>query len=342
MYAVPGEKLPEVWKRLNEYGSLYVPASVNGPVGGGEVVFKEWEKGTAVCLDYINTVLPASSLFLPCPASELYLNYRNSGYSPPLGETAGGGEENKKRFVFGVRPCDVKALQLLDPVFEGEAEGNYYLELRKNTTVISLVCKKMGSECFCGSWQINPCKAPGADLEAVFMEEKLYLRVLSEKGEMLVSCLMDLLQVVEYPRLELVEAPGDLRTGVISEKLESKFEDPVWEKWHIRCTNCRRCTAVCPTCYCFSLGSGGVGEKGLYDCCRDTGQEEYLTGEEVLKDSQVAAKERLRNRYLHKLCYHPLAYGKPACTGCGRCFRQCPVKPDMERSVQFFGYDFEV
>jgi len=36
-------------------------------------------------------------------------------------------------------------------------------------------------------------------------------------------------------------------------------------------------------------------------------------------------RERVRQRFLHKLSYFPMKNGLIACVGCGRCAIQCPV-----------------
>ena len=40
-------------------------------------------------------------------------------------------------------------------------------------------------------------------------------------------------------------------------------------------------------------------------------------------------KERVRNRFLHKLRYFPERYNMLLCTGCGRCVVKCPVNLDI-------------
>ena len=40
-------------------------------------------------------------------------------------------------------------------------------------------------------------------------------------------------------------------------------------------------------------------------------------------------KERLRNRYLHKLAYYNERHGQSLCVGCGRCLEKCPANLDI-------------
>jgi ferredoxin len=40
---------------------------------------------------------------------------------------------------------------------------------------------------------------------------------------------------------------------------------------------------------------------------------------------------RVRQKVYHKYEFYPMNYSVIACTGCGRCIRQCPVNWDITR-----------
>ena len=48
-------------------------------------------------------------------------------------------------------------------------------------------------------------------------------------------------------------------------------------------------------------------------------------------------KERVRNRFMHKLCFFEERYGKTLCVGCGRCVECCPVALDITRLIDDIG-----
>ena len=48
-------------------------------------------------------------------------------------------------------------------------------------------------------------------------------------------------------------------------------------------------------------------------------------------------KERVRNRFMHKLNYFEERYGKTLCVGCGRCVEKCPVALDITRLIDEIG-----
>ena len=45
-------------------------------------------------------------------------------------------------------------------------------------------------------------------------------------------------------------------------------------------------------------------------------------------------KERLRNRYMHKLSYFNERYGETLCVGCGRCIDNCPAHLDISEFIE--------
>jgi formate hydrogenlyase subunit 6/NADH:ubiquinone oxidoreductase subunit I len=46
-------------------------------------------------------------------------------------------------------------------------------------------------------------------------------------------------------------------------------------------------------------------------------------------DPRPSKKERVRNRYMHKLSYFNERYGMTLCVGCGRCVCACPASMDI-------------
>lgn len=40
-------------------------------------------------------------------------------------------------------------------------------------------------------------------------------------------------------------------------------------------------------------------------------------------------RARVRQRFMHKLCFFEERYGSPLCVGCGRCLIDCPATMDI-------------
>jgi len=46
---------------------------------------------------------------------------------------------------------------------------------------------------------------------------------------------------------------------------------------------------------------------------------------------------RVRQRFMHKLCFFEDRYGKSLCVGCGRCIEKCPVALDITCLIDEIG-----
>jgi sulfhydrogenase subunit beta (sulfur reductase) len=100
---------------------------------------------------------------------------------------------------------------------------------------------------------------------------------------------------------------------------------PVWKEIAERCYSCGSCNTTCPTCFCFDMVDdidpemkGGVRYR-TWDSCQ-------------LLDFAVVAGghnfrgerwQRVKHRWQRKFLYLYRQFGRPYCTGCGRCSRAC-------------------
>ena len=118
-------------------------------------------------------------------------------------------------------------------------------------------------------------------------------------------------------------------TQDLSTKLKGMFEHPIWDEVSKPCMGCGTCTYVCPTCYCFDIGSDNHGAEGTkfrcWDSCMFSDYARMAGGH----DPRPSKKERVRNRYMHKLSYFNERYGTTLCVGCGRCVSKCPSGMDI-------------
>ena len=100
-----------------------------------------------------------------------------------------------------------------------------------------------------------------------------------------------------------------------------------------KCLACGACTYLCPTCHCFNITDEQGTTRGervrSWDSCMFT----HFTLEASGHNPRSLKSQRLKNRVGHKFIWYPEAHGEPACTGCGRCIRHCPVSVDISRIV---------
>ena len=105
--------------------------------------------------------------------------------------------------------------------------------------------------------------------------------------------------------------------------------DELWDAMSIKCLNCGTCTFVCPTCYCFDIDQENRNKEGVRFRCWDSCMFSEYTEMAGGHNPRPEKKDRVRNRFMHKLNYFEDRYGKMLCVGCGRCVEKCPVSLDI-------------
>jgi ferredoxin len=286
-----------------------------------QILYKPVAGSSEIAFGFTKTDLSAKEHFLPSTHLLLSIEKGEDGIKvkePP---------EVREQVLFGVRPCDAKALRALDALFvEEEPVDPYYAERRDKTTLIGLACREMGTECFCTSLGLSPDDASDVDLMLTEVDGGYAVQVVTEKGQALLGDLA--LEEVEGmpPKPVVHEGPP-----VVDAKSWPKhFEHDYWFRLGDRCLSCRLCTYVCPTCRCFDVRDQETRSKGIerlraWDSCVAENYRRIAGGH----NPRPTKAERLRNRFYCKFCYYPQDYGPVACVGCGRCITQCPVNIDI-------------
>ncbi|MDN5347433.1 MAG: hypothetical protein PWP65_997 [Clostridia bacterium] len=303
---------------------------VFGPVAkGSEYVFAPVGKGEVLELNYHTTILPPKKL-LHQPFEVLF-SFHEDGIQENI-------VEQPKQIIFGIHPCDVHAIQILDKAYSVEYEDPYYMNKRKNTLIIALNCSEPAETCFCQSLGTGPFLKDGYDLLLTDIGEAYLVEVGSEAGMELVEAvnlrpaarvaLVEKQKVYENARRKFRKR---LLTQGLHELLESNFRHPIWEKLKEECLACGSCTMVCPTCFCYnvvdkldlSLKSGKRTRE--WDSCMLLEYAQVALGHNFRKDRDARVKQRI----YHKLLYYEPQFGTLGCVGCGRCIKTCVKKIDI-------------
>jgi ferredoxin len=110
--------------------------------------------------------------------------------------------------------------------------------------------------------------------------------------------------------------------------LKKNYDSKVWEEHGAKCFSCGSCNMVCPTCYCFDvrdcmeLNLRHGDRSRFWDGCMLTDFTKVASGE-IFREGRGA---RLRHRTYRKDLYLFEKWGRPFCTGCGRCGTACLTK----------------
>jgi len=279
-----------------------------------------------------NTVLSPKALYLP--QSEAMYAFWANGKKLAIADLPSAID--KVRVVFPVRHCDVKGIACLDQVFLDERHIDpQYLEKRENTVIMALMCNEPKDSCFCESMGIDRAHAEKsvADVQVYDLGDEYAFEIISEKGQKVIDVAKGLLneRAAEIPQAKAQKIQVNVQG--LPEKLAGMFEDEIWNKFMFKCIGCGTCTFICPTCYCFDINNKIRGEEGVklrtWDSCMF---DEYMmmAGGHNPRPSK---KERVRNRFLHKLEYFYENYQMMLCTGCGRCLKKCPMNIDIVKFI---------
>lgn len=320
----------DIPKFISELSSNY---TVFAPVKKDDLVFYEKiEKSSEVELDFTNSNYPPKSLFFK--QTETMFKFKPG----PKAKIESVKDDDKKTVIFGIRPCDAKALSIVDHVFNDDFKDPYYLNKRQNSFLIGLSCNNPQTNCFCTSLDDKPTSSKNVDMLLTEIDDSYYVEIASEKGEKLVKQFnkffsdpkeSDKKKRDEVEKKAIAKISREIKTQNIAEKLDQIFQSPFWKEFGNKCVGCGTCTYLCPTCHCFDIQDESTLSKGarirVWDTCMNPEYTLHASG----YNPRPARTNRVRNRICHKYSYYPKNYDIIACVGCGRCINLCPVNIDI-------------
>lgn len=336
--------LTDVLTRLMDHYRVYAPVRSKETSS-----FQKITDASQADFHLLNTVLSPKSLMLP--QSETMFGFTLDKSSDHAGILREVQTDFSPRIIFGIRPCDANAFQLLDFNFDTDAYQDPWWVRRRNTsTLVGLGCMHPCGTCFCTSVGSGPFSTAGLDLLLVDIGDELVLEVITEKGE-------ELLRQVEFGAeatgvqidaalVRQKEAEQHIQSLVPNTQLRSQsaaalFNADFWDEVQFACINCGVCTFVCPTCWCFDIQDEVHKGEGVrlrnWDACMFPLFTLHGSGH----NPRSQKLQRVRQRFMHKLKYFVDKYDSGvACVGCGRCLQQCPVNIDI-RNVFHLMNDFK-
>ncbi|NPA75223.1 MAG: 4Fe-4S ferredoxin [Euryarchaeota archaeon] len=331
-------KLPK--NRIYEFlNSLIAEYTVYAPVEGETSRFERITDACEVQFLPNRTDRSLKSIFFP-PEEEFFKwKKEKDGYV-----VTDSLKPSPKKLIFGVRGCDVRALDILDRYMMGEFSDPYYKERRKNTVIIGMTCDYPRSSCFCtafGGMIPHHYDLWFTDIGAYYLVE-----VGSDTGMKLIDSQFQKATEQDIKRknqrIEKVELEIEKQTKInlcetkhCSQKIKTSVEHPMWKELAEICLACGKCNFICPTCHCFDVidttnldGSEGARMR-RWDSCH---LYEYAkTSAENFRKERHA---RVRYRVFDKFVFPVMRYSTYACTGCGRCTDICPAGIDIREILR--------
>ncbi|UCB45734.1 MAG: 4Fe-4S dicluster domain-containing protein [Spirochaetota bacterium] len=307
---------------LNILKPLTKSYEIIGPVEEDEnIYFRPVDCIDDVIWEFDNAVNSIKEFFFP--QRQILYEVKRSGV---ISVEAGS---EKKRVLLFARPCDVRAVTILDKLFISDYEDRAYTSSRKNTIIVGLSCLKPREGCFCLSIGGNPFGIEGMDVSIAVIDEGKFLTsivtnrakdILEGKG---IKAQKEELQKAE--RLKKKAEQSIKREIHIPQDLLKAFESDYWKDISWACLKCGVCTYLCPTCHCFDIVDEGFFRVRCWDTCSSDTFTRMASGEDPRKNKF----KRYRQRIYHKFSYYKQNFDEYACVGCGRCTEYCPVKTDV-------------
>jgi ferredoxin len=338
-----------VLDEIRDAGEL--PVGVGVETGPGRYRLTGRGDGTL----FANSVGPMTWKRFLCPPREKTLDIER-GPSGGLEFSAPDARDEQPLAFLGVRPCDLRALAILDKVLGTPAGANSYTARRSRAFIVAVECTDPAETCFCASTRTEHGEGgPGVGPAGPEARYDIALtevadghgghRFLARSG----SCRgADVLATV-------TRTPADERTTRAAQQAVHQAEESMlralpsvdlralmaasvdakqWNDIARRCLACGNCTLVCPTCFCTTTEdttdlTGDHAERWTrWDSCFDL-DFSYVHGGEV----RAGVQSRYRQWLTHKFGTWHDQFGTSGCVGCGRCIAWCPAGIDITEEL---------
>ena len=334
--------MSQLFTEINKQYHLHLPVRA-----GGTTNFAPFNADLEPDFDTLKTANTVKHLFLP-QVEDLY-SANADGSQIRITPTP---TVNRPFVAFGVRACDVAALEVLDNVYLSEPIDRFYEARREMGVIVGLACSNPRGACFCSAFGIDASR-PAADVATWMVDGYLYWLPQTVKGEKLTDCLIELLETADDTDIEAHTA--DIRSRIDAlpysnlqlqannpDNLLAVFDSPIWDELPMACISCGACTFACPTCQCYDIQDFNTGSSirkfRCWDSCMYSDFTQMAHG-----NPRKTRKERFRQRFMHKLIYHPENNnGQYSCVGCGRCINKCPTGISIVKISKEMGVSADV
>jgi len=305
------DDLVNLIERLSQKMQVAAPVFIDGTPA-----FAAWH-GQTLAFEAEPTLGSPAELFLP--KNEVLFRYIQSS-----GRYIFKAPKIKTVMVMGIRPCDLRAVAILDRIF---SDDSLYQIRRSTMLVAAFNCTRPGRSCNCQNMGSGPECRDRFDLLFTDIGHGYLVEAGSSAGEALIKDNAELFSEADGTYIdkkrELLHASEILcRSGLTPEEIREAMACADWEELARTCMACGGCTFACPVCHCFNiidLGAPDGERKRCRDSCILSGFFRMAGGHNPKK----SAGERMKNWHQDKFELLPEKIGMVGCVGCGRCSKAC-------------------
>lgn len=301
---------------------------------GDTTAFEEVTAPSEVATDLVQTTLsPKAAVF---PRCEELLRYERDGQDLRVTDPP---HQPPETVLFGVRPCDAAAMEVLDALFSADPPDCFFRTRRARTTVVAIACTQADAACFCTSVGLSPGATLGSDILLTPLDGTGFAaEVLTDKGRRIVELCPEVFGpavAAQNRQAVLAQVPVRFELGRLSDRLAAIFDkEELWVDQSLRCLGCGTCAFVCPVCACFDIQDEGTAHRGARLRCWDSCGFSLFTLHASGHNPRHLQSQRWRQRVMHKFSYAARRLGRIACVGCGRCSRACPADMNLADHLQ--------
>ena len=278
-------------------------------------------------------------------------------------------QNNEKRIIFGIRPCDMSAINLIDRFYSSKfessydlahpnrkSEDSYYTARRGNTAFISIGCNNPDPTCFCNSVGTGPFLESGFDVQLTDLGDRYFVQTGSKAGKTITNSYRYLFEEAQRQDYDdqyeiMLSALTKFEKRINLEEtrqkiLAGKVRDSFWEWVSTRCFECGGCVYECPVCTCFNIVERTETDKSPRPPLRAMAFTKggqggkririwdtcFFKGFTRMAGGNIPAEKkvmRTKRWWFHKLLYYPEQFKRFGCVGCGRCTITCPGRIDI-------------
>jgi sulfhydrogenase subunit beta (sulfur reductase) len=243
-------------------------------------------------------------------------------------------EPAKIRLILGIRPCDLRAANVLDRLFGAPPRDNHYFNRRRALLIAVMNCPRPGPDCLCAQFESGPDAQDDYDLLITELGSGYLVQAGSPAGILILKDNSEFFQDAKEEHLkekaQIMKASQSQiksRSDISLQKMREMIACADWESLGKVCLSCGGCSFVCPVCHCFNIVDLGVpdGERvRCKDTCILSGFSRMTSG----TNPRNSPGERMHNWYMDKFEYIPQKTGLAGCVGCGRCKSVCLAEID--------------